>query len=98
MNRATEPDRPDPERLLTDEDEQWLAGLAVALLVGGVVSAARRALDGPVSAAVPGAAGALVGLAGLVTCAGPGRWGSGPWWLGVGFGVLVLVVGWRLLG
>lgn len=95
MNRATEPDRPDPDRLHLSA---VLGMLAVALLVGGVVSAARRALDGPVSAAVPGAAGALVGLAGLVTCAGPGRWGSGPWWLGVGFGMLVLVVGWRLLG
>ena len=72
--------------------------LAVALLVGGVVSAARRALDGRATDAMPGVAGAVVGLAGLVACAGPGRWGSGPWWLGIGLGALVLVVGWRLLG
>lgn len=40
MNRATEPDRPDPERLHLSA---VLGMLAVALLVGGVVSAAPRA-------------------------------------------------------
>lgn len=54
----------DPLRHLLDPDTSgriylsWVLGmLAVALLVGGAVSAARRALDGPASAAVPGVAG-----------------------------------------